>query len=53
MRRAGAEGLPVSRRPAPAHATPLVQLFDSLTPTIRAELLEERDPHGNVQVGAS
>ncbi|KAL4442020.1 hypothetical protein ABPG77_011281 [Micractinium sp. CCAP 211/92] len=25
-------------------------LFDSLTPTIRAELLEERDPHGNVQV---
>lgn len=28
-----------------------MQLFSHLPPGIRAELLEERDPHGNVQVG--
>jgi pyrophosphate--fructose-6-phosphate 1-phosphotransferase len=27
-----------------------LQLFCNLTPGIRSELLEERDPHGNVQV---
>ena len=27
-----------------------MQLFSNLTPGIRSELLEERDPHGNVQV---
>ncbi|EFN58046.1 hypothetical protein CHLNCDRAFT_34452 [Chlorella variabilis] len=34
-----------------AHLTPeSADLFSNLTPGIRSELLEERDPHGNVQV---
>ena len=48
------QGEVLRSNPPLRHHSPcsLLQLFNNLPPGIRSELLEERDPHGNVQVRA-
>ena len=43
-------GLPSPSRAALSPCPRLLPPAQNLTPGIRSELLEERDPHGNVQV---